>query len=136
MYAGRVDPGRSSWRRGCLAARPGDGLANLVMAIESVKKGTTRRPSVSSPRSAPRIRAAPCANIAMAWLKAGEKDYAAARPLAHLKPAAGERAEAPALVIEAADRRDGGRQDPPPRPKYRAPCQLEPQRPDRHDACR
>ena len=38
----------------------------------------------------------------LAWLKAGEKDFAAARArLAKLKPAAGERAEAPALVIEA-----------------------------------
>ena len=38
----------------------------------------------------------------LAWLKAGEKEFPAARAhLAKLKPAKGERSEAPALVIEA-----------------------------------
>ena len=97
---------RRSWRRGRATA-----CANLVQAVQSIKKGDYRAAEQQLGRIGGDSQLGPLREYVLAWLKAGEKDFAAARArLAKLKPAAGERAEAPALVIDGADRRDGRRQ--------------------------
>jgi len=101
LYAGRVDPA-AQLAPTILATRPGDGLPNLVLAVQSIKKGDYRTAEQQLGRIGGDSQLGPLREYVLAWLKAGEKDYPAARArIAKLKPAAGERAEAPALVIEA-----------------------------------
>ena len=101
MYAGRIDQAAQLAPQ-VLAMRPGDGIANLVLAVQSIKKGDYRAAEEQLGRIGGENQLGPLREYVLAWLKAGEKDYAAARArIARLKPAAGERAEAPALVIEA-----------------------------------
>jgi tetratricopeptide (TPR) repeat protein len=101
MYAGRIDQA-ALLAPAVLATRPGDGFANLVLAVEAIKKGDYRAAERQLGRIGAENQLGALREYVMAWLKAGEKDFAAARAhLARLKPAAGERAEAPSLVIEA-----------------------------------
>jgi len=101
MYAGRIDQA-ALLAPAVLATRPGDGFANLVLAVEAIKKGDYKGAERQLGRIGAENQLGALREYVMAWLKAGEKDFAAARAhLARLKPAAGERAEAPALVIEA-----------------------------------
>ncbi|HYC63196.1 MAG TPA: tetratricopeptide repeat protein [Reyranellaceae bacterium] len=101
MYAGRFEQAAQ------LAAqvaqhKPGDALANLVLAIQLIKKADYARAEQQLARIGSENQLGPLNDYVLAWLKAGQKDFAAARThLAKLKPAAGERAEAPALTIEA-----------------------------------
>jgi tetratricopeptide (TPR) repeat protein len=101
MYAGRIDQAAQLAPQ-VLAMRPGDGIANLVLAVQAIKKGDYQAAEQQLGRIGGENQLGPLREYVLAWLKAGEKDYAAARArIAKLKPAAGERAEAPALVIEA-----------------------------------
>src|SRR5262249_38504853 len=101
MYAGRIDQAAQIAPQ-VLATRPGDGIANLVLAVQAIKKGGCPPAGQHLCRIGGENQLGPLREYVLAWLKAGEKDYAAARArVARLKPAAGERAEAPALVIEA-----------------------------------
>jgi len=101
MYAGRIDSAAQLAPQ-VLATRPGDGFANLVLAVQSIKKGEYKAAEQQLTRIGSENQLGVLRDYVMAWLKAGEKDYPAARSfLSKLKPAAGERAEAPALVIEA-----------------------------------
>jgi tetratricopeptide (TPR) repeat protein len=100
VQAGRLDQAAQLAPQ-ILAARPGDGLANLLLAVQAIKKADYRGAEQQLGRIAGDVQLGPLREYVLAWLKAGEKDYAAARArIAKLKPAAGERAEAPALVIE------------------------------------
>ncbi len=101
MYAGRIDAAAELAPQ-VLATRPGDGFANLVLAVQAIKKGEYKAAEQQLTRIGSENQLGVLRDYVMAWLKAGEKDYPAARSfLSKLKPAAGERAEAPALVIEA-----------------------------------
>ena len=101
MYAGRIDAAAQLAPQ-VLATRPGDGFANLVLAVQAIKKGEYKAAEQQLTRIGSENQLGVLRDYVMAWLKAGEKDYPAARSfLSKLKPAAGERAEAPALVIEA-----------------------------------
>ena len=101
MYAGRIDAAAQLAPQ-VLETRPGDGFANLVLAVQAVRKGNYKAAEQQLGRIGSENQLGPLREYVIAWLKAGEKDYAAARvALGKLRPAAGERAEAPALVIEA-----------------------------------
>lgn len=101
MYAGRIDSAAQLAPR-VLATRPGDGFANLVLAVQAVKKGDYRAAEQQIGRIGAENQLGPLRDYVLAWLKAGEKDYAAARSyLAKLKPAPGQKVQAPALVIAA-----------------------------------
>jgi tetratricopeptide (TPR) repeat protein len=101
MYAGRVDQA-AQLAPEVLATRPGDGFANLVLAVQAIKKGDYRAAEAQLGKIGSENQLGALREYVMAWLKAGQKDFAAARAhLARLRPAAGERAEAPALGIEA-----------------------------------
>ncbi|MFO1161436.1 MAG: tetratricopeptide repeat protein [Reyranellaceae bacterium] len=101
LYAGRIDAAAQLAPQ-VLAKRPNDGFGNLVMAVQAVRKGDYKAAEQQLSRMGVENQLGPLREYVMAWLKAGDKDFAAARGfLAKLKPASGERAEAPALVIEA-----------------------------------
>jgi tetratricopeptide (TPR) repeat protein len=101
LYAGRFDSA-IELAPAVLRARPGDGFANLALAVQQIRKGEYKAAEQQLARIGTENQLGVLREYVMAWLKAGEKDFGAARAfLARLKPAAGERAEAPALVIEA-----------------------------------
>ena len=101
MYAGRIDAAAQLAPQ-VLATRPGDGFANLILAVQAIKKGDFRAAEQQIDKIGAENQLGPLREYVLAWLKAGEKEFPAARAhLAKLKPAAGERSEAPALVIEA-----------------------------------
>jgi tetratricopeptide (TPR) repeat protein len=100
MYAGRVDAAAELAPQ-VLATKPGDGFANLVMAAQAIKKGDYRAAELQVGRIGAENQLGPLRDYVLVWLKAGAKDFAGARAnLAKLRPAGGERAEGPALVIE------------------------------------
>ena len=100
MYAGRVDAAAELAPQ-VLATKPGDGFANLVLAAQAIKKGDYRAAERQVGRIGAENQLGPLRDYVLVWLKAGAKDFAGARAtLAKLRPAGGERAEGPALVIE------------------------------------
>ena len=101
LYAGRFDAA-IELAPAVLRTRPGDGFANLALAVQAIRKGDYKTAEQQLARIGTENQLGVLREYVMAWLKAGEKDFGAARAfLARLKPAAGERAEAPALIIEA-----------------------------------
>lgn len=101
LYAGRFDAAVLLAPQ-VLASKPGDGFANLAMAIQQIKKGDFRLAETQLGHIGAENQLGPLKDYVVAWLKAGQKDYAGARQiLAKLKPAANDRAEAPSLIIDA-----------------------------------
>jgi tetratricopeptide (TPR) repeat protein len=101
MYAGDFDASVRLAPK-VLATKPGDGFANLVLTVDQVKRGEYRKAEQQLARIGAENQLGPLRDFVVAWLKAGEKDFAAAREiLARLKPQEGDRSEAPSLVIRA-----------------------------------
>lgn len=101
VYAGRFEAAVQI-APAVLAIKPGDGFANLVMMISQIKKGDYRAAEQQLGKMGQDNQLGPLRDYVVIWLKAGQKDFTAARAgLARLKPAAGDRAESPALVISA-----------------------------------
>ena len=125
VYAGRIDAA-ARLAPAVLAVKPGDGIANLVLVIQQIKKGDYRAAEQQLGRIGAENQLGPLRDYVMAWLKAGQKDFVAAREyLAKLKPAGGERSEALPLTIEAQiDELAGDR--PAAEAKYRRALQLDP----------
>jgi len=125
LYAGRFDAA-ALLAPTVLKAKPGDGFANLVMSVQQIKKGDYRAAETQLGRIGSENQLGPLRDYVLAWLKAGQKDYSAARQyLAKLKPSGGERAEAPALVIDAeVDEMAGDRAAA--ETKYRRAASLDP----------
>ena len=125
LYAGRFDAA-VLLAPSVLQAKPGDGFANLVLAVQQIKKGDYRGAETQLGRIGSENQLGPLKDYVLAWLKAGEKDYSAARQLlSKLKPAPGERALSPALVIDAQiDEMAGDRAAA--EAKYRRASELDP----------
>jgi tetratricopeptide (TPR) repeat protein len=125
MYAGRID-GAALLAPQVLQTKPGDGFANLVLTIEDVKRGDYRGAERQLARIGAENQLGPLRDFVVAWLKAGEKDFVAAREiLARLKPKGGDRAEAPSLVVQAEiDELAGDRAAA--ESKYRRAAELDP----------
>ncbi len=101
LMSGRIDQAAALAPQ-VLAANPQNGLANLLLAVQAIKKGDYRAAEQQLGRIGGDNPFGPLREYVQAWLKAGEKDYAAARAaVAKLKTAAGARSEAPTLVVEA-----------------------------------
>ncbi|CAN5696046.1 tetratricopeptide repeat protein [soil metagenome] len=99
-YAGRVDAAAQLAQQ-VLAVRPGDGIANLVLAIQHIKRGDNRAAEQQLGRIGSENQLGPLRDFVVAWLRAGQKDFVAARAaLAKLRPD-GDRAQSPIMVIEA-----------------------------------
>jgi tetratricopeptide (TPR) repeat protein len=100
IYAGRVDAAAQLAPQ-LLIARPNDGLLNLVMAIQQIKKGDYRAAEQQVGRIGGKDQLGPLRDFVIAWLKAGQKDFVAARAaLAKLKPGDAN-AQAPVVAIDA-----------------------------------
>jgi tetratricopeptide (TPR) repeat protein len=125
MYAGQFD---ASVRLApqVLATKPGDGFANLVLTIDQVKRGDYRMAEQQLAKIGAENQLGPLREFVIAWLKAGGKDFTAAREiLARLNPKEGDRAEAPSLIIRAQiDELAGDRAAA--EAKYRRAVQLDP----------
>jgi tetratricopeptide (TPR) repeat protein len=125
LYAGRFDAAVLLTPQ-VLVTKPGDGFANLVMAVQQIKKGDFRGAEAQLGRIGSENQLGPLKDYVTAWLKAGQKDYPAARQLlSKLKPGTNERAEAPALIIDAQiDEMAGDRAGA--EAKYRRAATLDP----------
>jgi tetratricopeptide (TPR) repeat protein len=124
IYAGRIDAAAQLAPQ-LLIARPSDGLLNLVMAIQQIKKGDYRAAEQQVGKIGGTDQLGPLRDFVVAWLKAGQKDFAAARAaLAKLKPSDSS-AQAPVLVIDAQiDEMAGDKAAA--EAKYRRAVQLDP----------
>lgn len=99
-YAGRIDAAAQIAPQ-VLTVKPGDGIANLVLAIQQIKRGDYRAAEQQLGRIGTENQLGPLRDFVVAWLRAGQKDFVAARAaLAKLKPD-GERSQAPILAIAA-----------------------------------
>ncbi len=125
LYAGRFDAA-VLLAPSVLQGKPGDGFANLVLAVQQIKKGDYRGAETQLGRIGSENQLGPLKDYVLAWLKAGEKDYSGARQLlSKLKPAEGERSQSPALVIDAQiDEMAGDRAAA--ETKYRRALELDP----------
>ena len=125
LYAGRFD-GAAQLAPQVLAVKPGDGLANLVLAIQAIRRSDYRSAEQQIGRIGAENQLGPLRDYVMAWLKAGEKEFVPAREyLAKLQPSTSERAEAPALIIQAEiDEMAGDK--PAAETKYRRAAELDP----------
>jgi tetratricopeptide (TPR) repeat protein len=125
LYAGQFDRA-VQLAPTVLASKPGDGFANLVMAVQLIKKTDYRGAEAQLGRIGAENQLGPLKDYVLAWLRAGEKDYAAARQLlSKMKPNSDDRAQAPALVIDAEiDELAGDRAAA--ETKYRRAAQLDP----------
>ncbi|MBS0517944.1 MAG: tetratricopeptide repeat protein [Proteobacteria bacterium] len=125
MYAGRFDAAVQLAPQ-VLAIKPGDAFANLVLAVQKIKRGEYHAAEQQLTRIGAENQLGPLRDFVVAWLKAGEKDFVGAREiLARLKPQRGDRSEAPALVVQAqVDELAGDRAAA--EAKYRRAVQLDP----------
>lgn len=99
-YAGRIDAAAQLAPQ-VLAVRPGDGIANLVMAVQQIKRGDYRAAEQQLGRIGGDNQFGPLRELVVAWLRAGQKDFVAARAaLAKLKTDT-DRARAPVMAVEA-----------------------------------
>lgn len=100
IYAGRIESAAQLAPQ-LLLARPNDGLLNLVMAIQHIKRGDYRAAEQQVGRIGGQDQLGPLRDFVLAWLKAGQKDFAGARAsLAKFKPE-NLNTQAPIVVIDA-----------------------------------
>ena len=124
IYAGRIDAAAQLAPQ-LLIARPSDGLLNLVMAIQQIKKNDYRAAEQQVARIGGTDQLGPLRDFVVAWLKAGQKDFAGARAaIAKLKPGDAN-AQAPVVVIDAQfDEMAGDKASA--EAKYRRAAELDP----------
>jgi tetratricopeptide (TPR) repeat protein len=125
VYAGRFDSA-AQLAPSVLASKPGDGFANLVLVVQHIKRGDYRAAEQQLGRIGGENQLGPLRDFVAAWLKAGQKDFVAAREyLAKLRPSSGDRAEAAPLVIEAQIEEMAG-DKASAETKYRRALELDP----------
>jgi tetratricopeptide (TPR) repeat protein len=101
VYAGRLDAAAQLAPQ-VLTSKPGDGFANLVLTIQDIKKGDYRAAEQQLGRISAENQLGPLRDYVVAWLKAGQRDFAGARAaLAKLSKSANDKTEAPSLIIDA-----------------------------------
>ncbi|WP_428672816.1 tetratricopeptide repeat protein [Reyranella sp.] len=123
-YAGRIDAAAQLAPQ-VLAVRPGDGIANLVLAVQQIRRGEYRAAEQQLGRIGAENQFGPLRELVVAWLRAGQKDFVAARTaLARLKTD-NERAQAPIMVVEAQIEEMAG-DKAAAETKYRRAVELDP----------
>jgi tetratricopeptide (TPR) repeat protein len=109
-----------------LASKPGDGFANLVLAVQHIKRSDYRAAEQQLGRIGAENQLGPLRDYVAGWLKAGQRDFVAAREyLAKLRPSSGDRAEAAPLIIEAQIEEMAG-DKASAEAKYRRAMELDP----------
>jgi len=123
-YAGRIDAAAQLAPQ-VLTVKPGDGIANLVLAIQQIKRGDYRAAEQQLGRIGTENQLGQLREFVMAWLRAGQKDFVAARAaLARLKTD-NERARAPVMAVEAQIEEMAG-DKAAAEAKYRRAVELDP----------
>ena len=123
-YAGRIDAAAQLAPQ-VLTAKPGDGIANLVLAVQQIKRGDYRAAEQQLGRIGAESQLGPLREFVIAWLRAGQKDFVSARAtLARLK-AQNERSQAPVAVVEAQIEEMAG-DKAAAEAKYRRAVELDP----------
>jgi tetratricopeptide (TPR) repeat protein len=100
LYAGRIEAAAQLAPQ-LLKAKPKDGLLNLVMAVQQIKRGDYRAAEQQIGHIGGENQLGPLRDFVVAWLRAGQKDFTSAREaLSKLK--SGDAAnQAPVIVIDA-----------------------------------
>ncbi|HTE81571.1 MAG TPA: tetratricopeptide repeat protein [Reyranella sp.] len=123
-YAGRIDSAAQLAPQ-VLTIKPGDGIANLVLAIQQIKRGDYRAAEQQLGRIGAENQLGQLREFVMAWLRAGQKDFVAARAaLARLKTE-NERAQAPVMAVGAQIEEMAG-DKAAAEAKYRRAVELDP----------
>ena len=125
LYAGRFESALQL-APSVLSVKPGDGFANLVVTVQLIKRGDYRGAEQQLAKIGAENQLGPLRDYVTAWLRAGDKDFAAARTmLGKMRTPSGERGEAPSLVIQAQfDEMAGDKAAA--EAKYRRAAQLDP----------
>jgi len=125
LYAGRFESALQL-APSVLSVKPGDGFANLVVTVQLIKRGDYRGAEQQLAKIGAENQLGPLRDYVTAWLRAGDKDFAAARTmLGKMRTPSGERCEAPSLVIQAQfDEMAGDKAAA--EAKYRRAAQLDP----------
>lgn len=123
-YAGRIEAAAQLAPQ-VLAVKPGDGIANLVLVIQQIKRGDYRAAEQQLGRIGSESQLGPLREFVVAWLRAGQKDFVSARAaLARLKTQ-NERSQAPVVIVEAQiDEMSGDKAAA--ETKYRQAVELDP----------
>ncbi|MCW5736098.1 MAG: tetratricopeptide repeat protein [Enhydrobacter sp.] len=123
-YAGRIDAAAQLAPQ-VLTVKPGDGIANLVLAIQQIKRGEYRAAEQQLARIGGENQLGPLREFVVAWLRAGQKDFVSARAtLARLKTQ-DERSQAPVMAVEAQIEEMAG-DKAAAEAKYRRAVELDP----------
>ncbi|MGE5150463.1 MAG: hypothetical protein ACM3II_10120, partial [Rhodospirillaceae bacterium] len=100
LYAGRIEQAAQLAPQ-LLTAKPKDGLLNLVMAIQQIKRGDNRAAEQQIGKIGGENQLGPLRDFVVAWLRAGQKDFAAARAALGKLKSGDATNQAPVIVIDA-----------------------------------
>jgi len=100
LYAGRIDQAAQLAPQ-LLTAKPKDGLLNLVMAVQQIRRGDNRAAEQQIGKIGGENQLGPLRDFVVAWLRAGQKDFAAARAALGKLKSGDASNQAPVIVIDA-----------------------------------
>ena len=80
LYAGRFESALQL-APSVLSVKPGDGFANLVVTVQLIKRGDYRGAEQQLAKIGAENQLGPLRDYVTAWLRAGDKDFAAARTM-------------------------------------------------------
>jgi tetratricopeptide (TPR) repeat protein len=100
LYAGRIEQAAQLAPQ-LLTAKPKDGLLNLVMAVQQIKRGDYRAAEQQVGKIGGENQLGPLRDFVVAWLRAGQKDFAAARAALDKLKSGDAANQAPVIVIDA-----------------------------------
>ena len=102
LYAGRFESALQL-APSVLSVKPGDGFANLVVTVQLIKRGDYRGAEQQLAKIGAENQLGPLRDYVTAWLRAGDKDFAAARTmLGKMRTPSGERTRLRAMGAGAA----------------------------------
>jgi tetratricopeptide (TPR) repeat protein len=100
LYAGRIEQAAQLAPQ-LLTAKPKDGLLNLVMAVQQIKHGDYRAAEQQIGHIGGENQLGPLRDFVVAWLRAGQKDFVAARAAIGKLKSGDASNQAPVIVIDA-----------------------------------
>lgn len=100
LYAGRIEQAAQLAPQ-LLTAKPKDGLLNLVMAVKQIRRGDNHAAEQQIGKIGGENQLGPLRDFVVAWLRAGQKDFAAARAALGKLKSGDASNQAPVIVIDA-----------------------------------
>lgn len=99
LYAGRIEQAAQLAPQ-LLTAKPKDGLLNLVMAVQQIKRGDPHAAEQQIGKIGGENQLGPLRDFVVAWLRAGQKDFTAARAALGKLKSGDASNQAPVIVID------------------------------------